>query len=67
MGFDVAWCYEKESTCVSYNVGRLLETRTCKCGQVFWELQQVKVQILGQVLGLLDLRVPIFFGIVVGT
>ncbi len=33
----------------------------------FWELQQVKVQVLGQVLGLLDLRVPIFFGIVVGT
>jgi hypothetical protein len=31
------------------------------------ELQQVKVQVLGQVLGLLDLRVPYFFGIVVGT
>jgi len=33
----------------------------------FLELQQVKVQVLGQVLGLLDLRFQFFFGIVVGT
>jgi hypothetical protein len=33
----------------------------------FLELQQVKVQVLGQVLGFLDLRVQMFFGIFVGT